>query len=336
MNPAVEKAQPEIRFWICDLCGNRYIVKPENRYVIYKGKKYCYRCQGYIETWKRHEQAMAEKAAKERIIWTGKTLRRIAAFDAERIRDGVYQPPAGGRHLLLSASIISTDIDYSKELTEWARVSGGKTELHVTRCVESEFSGYHDEQIDHYCTNAIQKPGWEDDTWYESEEWIKKTAVRGTVPDELALDALYYEGYATITKERWSRYASSIPVTVIVYLRRCEEGYRLLRICREGRWPPFEFDFKENSIRELYSEYAEKSDVFEDFLLSESECGYLGGKLWDTGDRTFLRGYDSHDHHVGLIRIKGNHQTEESELPNSGLNKLLHIRRLTDEDYWGL
>ena len=320
------------RTWKCDICGRECGFKPTYSYM-HDGKNYCAKCQyQWADEQKRQrEQKAAEQAAKQA---QERKEKRIAAFNAAQ----ACEPYTGEKRTLLSAVLLTLDNGESGEGTLWVKVLDGETELHKTRYSHSEYSGYHDEDNDYYSTTAVEKPeGWDDEHWFESNEWVEKTAVQPGLICELSLDVLYYEGRGAFETTRWMQRIWQTDTgngILIVYLRKCAEGYRLLRMSLGGNTVPFDFDFTEDTVQELFRQYAHKCYVFEDFVLTENECAYIEEGLRGVNHNICQRAYRPNKGNVGFIRKKGNDKAEESMLPEKVLGELLRIRCLNEEDYW--
>ena len=317
------------RTWKCDICGHEYVVRPTPYYYRHDGKTYCANCQFL---WKKEQEKRREEEAAKRA--QERKMKRMADFDAFRIGE----PYAGEKQVLLSAALLTLDNNTSGEGTLWVKVRDGGTELHRTSYSHSEYAGYHDEENDYYSTTAVEKPeGWDDKNWFESHEWIEKTAVQPGLNCELSLDALYFEGRGKYETTRWKRRSWETDTgngILAVYLRKCAEGCRLLRMSLEGDTVPFDFDFTENTVQELFRQYARQCYVFEDFPLTEKECAYIEEGLQGVNHNIRLRAYRPDGGSIGLIRPKGNGRAEESVLPGKVLGELLRIRCLNEEDYW--
>ena len=317
------------RTWKCDICGHEYVVKPTPYYYKHDGKTYCVKCQRQWEDEqkKRREQEAAKQAQERK-------RKMLADFNTLQISE----PYTGEKHVLLSAVLLTLDNEKSGEGTLWAKVQDGKTELHKTSYSHSEYSGYHDEENVYYSTTAVEKPeGWDDENWFESHEWVEKTAVQPELNCELSLDALYYEGQGQYETTRWQSRIWQTDTgkgTLVVYLRKCAEGYRLLRMSLGGNTDPFGFDFTENAVQKLFRQYAHKCYVFEDFALTENECAYIEEGLRGVNHNIRQRAYQPYKGNIGLIRRKGNGTAEESVFPEKVLSELLRIRCLNEEDYW--
>ena len=325
--------------WRCDICGKTYITTGTIQLsIIHDGKTYCLKCD---DDWSKKQQQIIEDNLRKQEMERKKLQKqRMAAFEANRIQNGEYQPGKGGRHAVVAAGLITLDHpnknDYNETL--WAGVYGDHIKCYRTLCTSSEFSGYHDEYNDYYGTTVIQTlPMLKAENWFEGEKWLQKTAVPHSANSLLDLDSLYYEGHGKATTTRWKTrwYAHDTKDgSLIIWLRRCTEGWRLLRISLYGTVIPFDFDFREETVPILFDQYAAKCYVFQDFLLTREECAYIADGLLNIKHNTFEEAYKPSENSISFIRRSERNQTEESSLPQMMLGELLRIRCLNEEDYW--
>ena len=308
--------------WRCDICGHIYAEWTHRYSVIHDGKTYCLKCHS---DWEEMQKQIKQ---------------RTAAFKAARIQNGEYQPEKGGNQAVLAAGLLTLDCNKENGSNEtiWAEIYGNRVMCHKTRYTHSEFSGYHDEENDYYETNGIQTlPLLKTENWFESEEWLQKTAVSHAANGYPALDSIYYEGHGRATTTRWKRrwYESDTSDgSLIIWLRRCTEGWRLLRISLDGLVIPFDFNFREDTIPMLYNQYVAKCNVFQDFQLTSEECSYIADGLQNIKHDTFQKAYRPCGNSIGFILGSEQNHTEESDIPQKLLGELLRIRCLDEEDYW--
>ena len=330
-------------YWRCDICGKQYLAREGVKYsVTHDGKTYCMKCQ-YVweENQKKIQTAKAAELEQERRI------QRLAAFESACIHNRAYRPAEGGKPAIVAAHLLTLDNLTDEGGTLWAEVYEKNLKWYITSYSSSEYSGYHDEMNDYYTTKEVDKPAdWDDDHWFESASWLQKTSVHICGEGHLDLDALYYEGHGQARTSRWKKRwydTDTFDGSLIVWLRRCTEGWRLLRISLHGKEIPFDFDFQEDTIQRLYEEYGDITKVgkklylFQDFQLTDEECRYIASlDVPDSGEHICRESYTPSGSNISFIRKKGKCQTEESELPKKILSKLLRVRCLNVEDYWSV
>ena len=310
--------------WRCDICRRTYDKRIIQQSIIHNGKTYCPKCH---YDWQ--QQIIAESISRQ------KTEKRKQAFENARMQNGKYQPEKSGKPAVAAAGLLTLGRinDRNRNDILWAEVYGSRKKCHKT-----QYSGYHDEENDYYSTVEIQTlPFLETENWFDGEEWIQKTAVPHTTNNPLDLDSIYYEGYGRATTTRWkTRWYDSdtFDGSLIIWLRRCTEGWRLLRISMRGLVIPFDFNFQKDSIPTLYNQYAAKCNVFQDFQLTDEECTYIADGLLSINHDSFQKAYKPCENSISFILKSGFHKAEESIIPQKLLGELLRIRCLNEEDYW--
>lgn len=320
--------------WRCDICGKKYNRQRFLYRAMHDGKIYCQNCQ---MIWEKKQKQMIFAYMNE---YEERKWQRIVAFETARIQNGEYQPEKGGKPAVVAAGLLTLDHINKSHRNDilWAEVYGNHKKCHKTEYSGSEFSGYHDEDNDYYRTSEVQTlPFLKTDNWFESEEWLQKTAVPHSANSSLDLDSIYYEGYGKATTTRWKTrwyQTDTFDGSLIIWLRRCTEGWRLLRISLDGLVIPFDFNFREDSIPMLYNQYAGKCNVFQDFQLTNEECAYIADGLLHIKHDTFQEAYKPRGNSINFILRSEHRVTKESIIPQSLLGELLRIRCLDEEDYW--
>ncbi len=271
-------------------------------------------------------------------------------FVSARVKNGFYVPESGGVGFLISAGIIT----YDCMRNQWISAREGYVQFYETTS-HSEFSGYHDEDNTYYSTKKIEmSKTWNETNWFTRAFGLSDDDFDQETTTDFPYDAFYYEGVGEADLNKWERriwMETHVEGRFIIYLRRCEEGYRLLRLFMDKTEFPFEFRFTEKDIFMLYHKYGDQCTLFEDFLLSSSECRCIadafrkengnGQKAEDCNVQALHAGkYITHALRLGSINacfVQGKDSEYAGTIcPGSDLIKaLLKVRCRDYNDYWG-
>lgn len=266
-----------------------------------------------------------------------RTASMIRHFNNERIRNGAYAAQSNGIPFQVKG-IITYDWQHSSEGTTFldvvTKVKTGYGELSVyDEITESWWTNYHDESDSTEETVPVDPETWDKEGWFSDPKWTSQSQspkIEGSLPvpdtDSIPYDALYYEGYN----------GQNI---FILYLRRCTEGYRLLKIYQESTEEPVEISFNETDIQDLYQRVSDQQNVimFKDFLLNDQECekiiAYAECDKYPEKLPGLVRySYANPDRFVSFIRKSGADETEVYSI-SSLMIKGLTLMRVKYGDY---
>lgn len=199
----------------------------------------------------------------------------LSRFEAQRVQNGTYMEESNGVPFLIEGTVIydsQHDSHGDTFLDTVTKVETSRGEIRVYREeTKSWWTNYHDESESDTTIVRVNPETWDKAGWFSDPGWADqfgspKTKRPLPVPETeiIPYDALYYEGY------------DREDIT-ICYLRRCKEGYRLLRIHQKEAETPVEIGFDENSIQALYRQIPDNKTVtmFQDFLLTDAECSKI-------------------------------------------------------------
>ena len=199
----------------------------------------------------------------------------ISRFNAGRIRNGEYAAESNGIPFQIEGTVTRDRTDGMRGgnfLTVITKVRTNRGEVYVYREETEEWwTNSHDESDSFTETVPVDLSTWDCEGWFSDPEWtgrLHAPRTKGPVPGPpsgvIPYDALYYEGY-----DRRG--------IMTVFLRRCAEGYRLLRFCRRNAEEPADIGFSEQEVQEFYRQVSGSGEtvLFEDFLLTEAECGKI-------------------------------------------------------------
>ena len=255
----------------------------------------------------------------------------ISRFNAERIRNGVYTAESNSIPFQVKGIVVysrqhSTRNGHFLDVETKVQTSSREFEVYREE-TESWWTNYHDESDSTTITVPVDPETWDKEGWFSDPEWTSRfqgpqtkepLPVPGT--DTIPYDALYYEGY--------DRHG-----IIILYLRRCKEGYRLLKIRQEKTSEPVEIGFCENDIQALYQHVTDNQSVtmFRDFLLNGPECAKIA--VYAECDKSpeklpaLKSYYDANpDQFVSFLRKSGAAETETYSISSLMIQGLLCIR----------
>ncbi len=261
-----------------------------------------------------------------------RTASMISRFNAERTQNGTYMAESNSIPFQVKGIIT-----YSREdggirnghfLDVETKVQISCKEFHVYREeTESWWTNYHDESDSITKTVPIDPEAWDKEGWFSDPKWTglfqgpkTKEPLPAPSTDTIPYDALYYEGY-----DRRGIF--------ILYLRRCTEGYRLLKIHQERTEEPVEIGFSEKEIQALYQHVSDNRSVtmFQDFLLNNLECAKINVYAECDKNPKKLPALDNYgdanpDRFVSFFRKSGTAETETYSISSLMITGLLWIR----------
>ncbi len=328
--------EPEKGRFLCTAC-KQPLTPGEVNYV--NKERYCRHCIYLVEI---NVKPFGSQELPKSLIVPEQSGKAKERFERERTCNGMYIPaPAEG-----DAYICGDTITYEREKgggIKWAKIKNGEIRCFRTFLDYSEFSGYHDEDNDYYATQELTEANGQGNLRTFMNHLAEQTGVADSDQpfagsDDLQVDALYYEAHGKAFVGRFQErvwMSHSFPASMVVYLRRCCKGYRLLRISLRSAEIPFVFDFKEESIPELLNMYENQCALFEDFYLSKTEISKLlpDWKRHDWSSENSIAGFNPREM-VSFVRRSGNKETEIIEISAKKIKGLMMIRNLALEDYW--
>lgn len=330
---------------LCKTCYNKYRLEKENEIRLEKAKNLIEEEQKRKEEERqrikerliKEQQEKKEREIKEQQKLENemktRAIKAVRAFNSDRTCNDAYVVESGGTGFLVCGNIIT----YDSQSDQWFSANNGNVHFYKTT-MHSEYSGYHDEDNYYYSSEEIEMPaGWNESNLFTQAFGIAEDAFNYESSDYLPIDAFYYEGFGKASLRRWSRRSWMVEEKqglFIIYLRRNSEGYRLLRICMKEEQLPFELRFTEKDISRLYHEYGNQCYLFEDFLLTPSEClafnADAGMKMQGLGN------IHLNPSCACFVRKSNQLQTEIIKPWYEGMiQTILGIRCRVFEDYWG-
>ena len=199
------------------------------------------------------------------VFLNDRTIMLMNRFDKDRLLDRKYLIDSNGVPFLIEGTV--TYRFYNMDNITKVKVNHGIPYTYEQTTTWT-WTNYHDESDCETSTSPITIPDWDPQRWFSDRKWTDqitgpefKTAISYPESGSIPYHALYYEGF---DKYGW----------MVLYLRQCTEGYRLLRLCLKHPDTPQDIGFTERSINHFYQNSADNKDVvlFEDFLLNEQEC----------------------------------------------------------------
>lgn len=260
-----------------------------------------------------------------------RTASVISRFNAERIQNGTYLEESNSIPFQIEGTVTydrQHGVRGSNFLDTITKVKTSSGEIQVYREeIESWWTNYHDESESQTTIVPIDSKTWDKEGWFSDPKWTStfhgpKTKTPLPVPstDMIPYDALYYEGYDR-------------DGILIYYLRRCKEGYRLLKIRQKNTEAPVEIGFSEDDIQTLYQHISDNRTVtmFWDFLLNDPECAKINAYAECDKNPEKLPALNSYysanpDKFVSFLRETGATETKTYSISSLMIQGLLHIR----------
>ena len=261
-----------------------------------------------------------------------RTIKMINRFDIDRLRDGKYLIESNAVPFLIEGTVTYhfENMDRMKKV----KVNHGIPYTH-DKTTTWTWTNYHDEADCETRESPITIKDWDPQGWFSDRKWTDhtagpelKTAISYPESGSIPYHALYYEGY--------DKYG-----LIILYLRLCTEGYRLLRLCQKHPDIPQEIGFSELSIHRFYQSSADNKDVilFEDFLLNEQECGKIAAYSsfdFNPSASPGLKTYEKANplKYTAFVRRADSFETEAYGISSLMIQGLLYLRcQSLNEDY---
>lgn len=265
------------------------------------------------------------------IFLNDRTIMLMSQFDNDRLTDGKYLIESNAVPFLIEGTVtyrfedadnktkvkIHQGIPYTyKQTTAWT------------------WTNYHDEADCEIRESPVAIKDWDPQGWFSDRKWTdqaagpeSETAISYPESGSIPYHALYYEGY--------DKYG-----LMVLYLRQCTEGYRLLRLCLKHPEKPQDIGFSEQSIYCFYQSSADNKAVvlFEDFLLNEQECEKIAAySAFDFNQpalyrlKKYQKGTPSK--YAAFVRRNEVHETEAYGISSLMMEGLIHLRCQSLEDY---